>query len=404
MGDKPPIDTQIVKSEPQASAVQEPTALEQVSENLACLRPKEDALVTIFARGITDVLPAKFYEGASELKLTPEELVKLSQFADAPDDIITIRSDGQVYVEHIHYRRALTDLFGTEWAMLPGTAGGSPRDKYGNIERPIFYQRWTLVVRGKFVYESVGAATYFESESNWSDKSDTTETAVAIAIRRCCAKSSLGIYSNLWDRRFITSWKKRCAVQVWATQKNQRVRWWRRIDDDPFEGEIGPVVKEQPKFDKISPKGQAQEPKGSVGPEESRDSSIPGVVTGAGSDRRESGPQVPAPLSQDPEKPPKVTPQPMTTEPATPAASQPQGVEMVNEGNFRVFIMDSRRRKLVEGENTLQAIGWICQTLNKPAPTPKVGEKQMVTLRDLFKTLTRQEFNDVLLPKLREKG
>ena len=108
-----PPETAIVK--------QEPGPLEQVAENLAHLKPKEDPLVTVSAKSLADVLPLKFYEGASEMKLNADELAKLAEVTDATDDIVDIRPDGLIYVQHIHYRRALTALFGTEWALLPGS-------------------------------------------------------------------------------------------------------------------------------------------------------------------------------------------------------------------------------------------------------------------------------------------
>ena len=396
--EREPIDTQIVGSQ-RPIETESLAPLEQVAQNLANIRPKEDPLVTVSAKFLRDVLPLKFYEGASEMKLNADELSKLAEFTDATDDIVDIRPDGLIYVQHIHYRRALTALFGTEWALLPGSAVEAEKGKM------TVYQRWVLVVRGKFIGEAVGAAVYYEDDK-WSDKSFATEGAVSEAVRRICAKSALGIFSNVWDRKFARDWKHRCAVQVWAPSKAERKKLWRRIDDDPFEGEIGPVVKEPPRAGKESDaKSQASRAaKVSVHDDESTGSRSDNSGTSVGS----VAPQLPLDVSRK-QSPPekiedsKIKPEPITTEPATPGAAQAPAVEMVNEGNFRLFIMEARRKKLVDGDFALPAVALICETVSyKAAPQPKPGEKQIEVLRRVFFALSRQEFNDKVMPKVRQ--
>lgn len=384
--DQPP-ETAIVPAEPQAPDPQAPAPLaplQQVAQNVAMLKPKEDPLVTVSAKSLADVLPLKFYEGASELKLTDEELDSLREYADADDDIVDIRPDGLIYVQHIHYRRALTALFGTEWALLPGSGLASPPLKM------TVYQRWVLIVRGKFIGEAVGAATYFEDDK-WSDKSFATEGAVSEAVRRICAKSALGIFSNVWDRKFARDWKRRNAIQVWAPSKGERKKLWRRKDDDPFEGEIGPVQKELAGKESHVPKSEPS----IAGPDSGKE--------GLGVDPQLPQTQVPNGATKETGAPPRVSPKPMTTEPATPEAAAAPTAEMVTDGNFRLFILECRRKKLVEGDSAAGAIQLICDAIPGASIKPKAGAKQIEVLRALFFERTRKEFNEALLPALKAK-
>ena len=64
-----------------------------------------------------------------------------------------------------------------------------------------------------------------------TNKSDAAEGAQSEALRRICAKSALGIRSNVWDRRFAREWRRKFAIQVWdeerdvATGKAMAARW-----------------------------------------------------------------------------------------------------------------------------------------------------------------------------------
>ena len=94
----------------------------------------------------------------------------------------------------------------------------------------------------------------------------------------------------------------------------------------------------------------------------------------------------------------------MTSEPATAAAAVPQGEPMVTEGNWNLFQRSARLRKLIVGDDATQAIALICTAVNIPLEAPKLGQKQTEVLRDLFKARTAKEFNEAILPKLRERG
>lgn len=395
-------DAAIVKQESAPPATVSP--LDQVAAGLSTLKLKDDPLLAISSKSLGDVLPLKFYEGASGLELSEAERSTLMRLQDTPDDDVEIRPDGLVYAEHIHARRALTELFGASWALLPGSAITPEKDG----DRVTIFQRWVLVVRGKYVGEAIGAGAFYANNAKMN-KSDAAESAQSEALRRICAKSALGIGSNVWDRRFAREWRREHAIQVWVTRNNQREKQWRRKDDDPFETEIGPVAKdtEKGKLDAKADKSRSgnTSQSGKTDGQESgkaplHSANVHSEGISGGPERR--GNEVPDDTRTDP--PPKVQAQPMTSEPATPAAATAPTEKMADEGNFRLFMLNARRAKLVAGEDSTQAIAFICEAIGCAAPTPNSGESGLGILRRLFMGLTFRQFNDVLMPKLREKG
>ncbi len=404
MSDEKLVDAAIVK---QDSA---PSPLDQVASNLATLKPKDDPLLAISSKSLGDVLPVVMYEGAGTLTLNEAELSTLKRLQDTADEDVEIRPDGLVYAEHIHARRALTELFGASWALLPGSAIAQEKDG----DKITIFQRWVLKVRGKYVGEAIGAGTYYTNNAK-TNKSDAAEGAQSEALRRICAKSALGIGSNVWDRRFAREWRRKFAVQVWTKKGTYPPeKQWRRADDDPFETEVGLVAKDAPKpapekelKHESERRGNRSAEKGS--PAADRESPEPEAPSSAVGCEQEGVPDTRSERNDagDPagaSTPPKVHAQPMTSEPATPAAAVPQGEPMVTEGNWNLFQRSARLRKLIVGDDATQAIALICTAVNIPLEAPKPGQKQTEVLRDLFKARTAKEFNEAILPKLRERG
>ncbi len=195
----------------------------------------QSSVPTVAARLVGDVLPQTFYAGASQLAVSDEEAKSLRAFRVAPDDELEIRpDDGAVYAPHSWYERALTDVFGYgQWAIVPGSPVST--DPEGWV-----YQRWVLVVRGCYIAETIGQARYVPNNAR-SNKALAVESARSDAIPRLCAKGSLAVGANPWNRRLTEKWRRENAVKVKVRDYSGRIKsFWRRNDADPLDGEIAP--------------------------------------------------------------------------------------------------------------------------------------------------------------------
>lgn len=411
-------DHQTLPPEQPQAEVPKPDALAKVAENLSALKPKQDALLVISGENLGSVLPAKFYEGASALKLTDEEKAILLTVQDATDDEIEIRPDGLIYVEHITVRRALSKVFGAEWALLPG----SPivQDK---MEKGILVcQRWVLVVRGCYVGEAIGAGSFYDNNIK-QNKTDAAEAAGSEAIRRICAKTALGICSNVFQKSTARRWRREFAIEVWVKNSYGTVKQWRRKDADKFEGEINPVEQPQaPEKQPDKPRREAPKP-APVSMEEGpapewNDAEVVDALPPNTPEPPAPAPPPPAPernvFATNPDKryvgcavcgksakdaihiPGQIreaTAAPPAPNPAAPTPP-PTGEPMVTQGNWQLFIMECRKRGLVKGEVAEGAIAFLSNAGVKLVNG--TGKKQAEVLYAMFKTLTAAKFNDVI--------
>jgi hypothetical protein len=400
-----PEETEVIPSQ----EIQEKSGLAKVSDKIAALT--EDSALTVAAKTLADVLPARFYEGASTLRLSDAEKDMLAELENAPDDDLDVRPDGLVYAQHIFYRRALNRLFGPgAWALVPGSAIQQEKDG----EKVHVFQRWVLVVRGCYVGESIGSAMYFASNAK-QDKSDAAESAASNALTRIVAKI-LGIGSNPWNRRQSAAWRRKYAKQVWVKTPRGNEKWWRRIDSEPFENEIGdvPTSGGQSGAREAAARPVAGEnqddPKASRPPASAQKTEVAATVSKTAAARPGGANVTPTPAPPAP-----VSPEPgggtQATEPAAKSAPPPvaPGEPMVTEGQFRWFMAHARQAKLIEADPQTKtesggpALFFVCEALGQLPPEDLHGKTAMEALRAVILGLTLKEFNAKLVPKLREK-
>jgi len=406
--------------------------LAKVKENIQSLPKKLDVL-TVAAERLGDVLPVQFYSGNSELVVTGEERETLSHYREVQDEDIEIRPEGLIYAEHMYYRNALTEAFGPGgWALLPGS--GIQIEKDGN--RTLIFQRWVLRVHGAFVGEAIGSGSYWSNNAG-QDKGDAAESAQSNALTRICAKSSLGIGTNPWNRRFQREWKKKYAVQVSAKVYNSHNKTWevkklwrRSIESggEPFPHEIelltkpvtGPAAAKVPLQDHSRANNQPGPT--SVGP-------LTGALEQKPLDRVEASGSLIAPSSREavtPEQPIAApAPAPQTPRPrgrppkaasaipqADAPAAQAKPVAVDSSGKcgqpeFVYFMARCRKTKLVEyssatqSDDSTKAYQWLCEHLGV---RPEDGRGTTVTerMRNLLFTQTREMWNKSIVPSLRE--
>lgn len=350
---------------PVLPAANVPSSLEAVSKNIQQLAPRQEAVERLTVEKPGFVLHSSSYAGASELVLSDAERQALAEMEDADDDQVEIRPEGQPYVEHTHYRRALNKIFGPgEWALVPTTDPQAEAD--GN--RIVVFQGWRLIVRGKFVGAAVGSGSFWKNNAA-QDKSDALEAAQSNALARIVSKS-LGIYGNPWLKSFRNKWIREYAVQVFVRRGNETKKMWRRRDAEPFEGETGevnPMVASHAEpTPRMTPRAETQK-------ETMKQSPAPPIKTDQqASQRRTATAPVTAPA-----------PKPEPTMPKTPSA------RMVNDANYAAFIAQMRRGKKVVGEDATKATAWLAEICD--VQVPEFPGKPEV-LKGLFMKLTYDEF------------
>ncbi|WFD07545.1 hypothetical protein MVES1_002912 [Malassezia vespertilionis] len=170
------------------------------------------------------------FEGIGRHPFAPEIAQVLNQALVKED--VEIKPDGLLYLPEIKYRRILNYAFG------PGGWGLVPRGEL-EVTQNMVSRDWALVCLGRFVSTARGEQEYFKP----SGVPTATEGAKSNALMRCC--KDLGIASELWDPRFIRSFKTKNCIEVWvAGTDGKKRKLWRRRDDAPFEypyKESGPV-------------------------------------------------------------------------------------------------------------------------------------------------------------------
>lgn len=162
---------------------------------------------------------------------------------------VDILPSGECYMSQVFVRRRLNSAFSPMgWALRPLTM------ETPNTEINQMYQRFALVANGRVVAVAVGSAKYYPKSRDGKranarmDYADVAESIKSNALTRCC--KDLGIGSELWDRRWATEWRNKYAVHVWVAERDRDDRsgtkmiskdYWRRVDSEPFRGEIEPV-------------------------------------------------------------------------------------------------------------------------------------------------------------------
>ncbi|ODV92418.1 hypothetical protein CANCADRAFT_56084 [Tortispora caseinolytica NRRL Y-17796] len=135
-----------------------------------------------------------------------------------PEDV-EIKPDGILYLPEIKYRRILNRAFG------PGGWGLAPRSQTIVTETTVT-REYALICHGRLVSVARGEQDYF----NPKGIPTAAEGCKSNALMRCC--KDLGVASELWDPRFIRSFKsKYCAqefVEHMATKRKAKL--WRRKD------------------------------------------------------------------------------------------------------------------------------------------------------------------------------
>jgi hypothetical protein len=195
------------------------------SENKALIPQEKDA-GAIALRPPSSQLPAlperDPYQGIAA-KAFPAKAQEILQGTIDPADV-EIRPDGIVYLPEIMYRRVLNRAFGAGgWALMP-------REKL-TMQDGIMYQRWQLMVDGRYASEAVGEQEYFANNQNMTFAS-AAEATKSNAMMRCC--KDLGISSELWTPSYIENWKKQYAIKVFRQKAVKMPYQWRRKDREPF--------------------------------------------------------------------------------------------------------------------------------------------------------------------------
>lgn len=161
------------------------------------------------------------FHGLSTTPFSPEVARVLMTPLDAED--IEIKPDGILYLPEIKYRRILNLAFG------PGGWGLAPRGELAVGEK-VVSREYALVVQGRFVGQARGECPYFGGEDGVATAGEGSKSN---AMMRCC--KDLGVASELWDPRFIRTFKQQHGREVWVehvvTKKRRQI--WLRKDTPP---------------------------------------------------------------------------------------------------------------------------------------------------------------------------
>jgi hypothetical protein len=307
---------------------------------------------TLSAPNVGSVLPIQFYDGAAELFLDDSQIEMLRSFHDCPEEEIDVRPDGDglIYVRHGWYERRLTEIFGPgAWAMVPATNVQIDRET-GKI-----YVAWVLRARGSdgrtcFIGQAIGWALWQENNPR-TNKADMFEITRSDAIVKICAKSSLMIGSNLWDRRFARAWVKKNCIRVRVRTHKGIEDWWRRTDEEPFTDEI----REQ---------------------------------------KREPEPPAPTPPPTADKKPP-VNHHATEIEPEIPEKEKPVATTKISDSQIRLFFAKARQKKIIVGADSSAATALVGSTLDR-LPENVSGKTPDEILVMLLRSCSPLEFRKVL--------
>ncbi|ODQ68044.1 Mgm101p-domain-containing protein [Nadsonia fulvescens var. elongata DSM 6958] len=168
---------------------------------------------------LSDVDWSTSYSGMGSQPFSREIADILSSSIDSND--IEITPDGLLFLPEIKYRRVLNKAFG------PGGWALAPRDRMAINVRTVT-REFGLICHGRLVSVARGEQDFFD-ESNIPT---AAEGCKSNAMMRCC--KDLGIASELWDPRFIRTFKKKYCIQEWGEHvvNKKKKQLWRRKDDE----------------------------------------------------------------------------------------------------------------------------------------------------------------------------
>lgn len=144
---------------------------------------------------------------------------------EIPINDIEITPDGLLYLPEIKYRRILSKAFGAgAWGLAPRSETLVQKSGLGGL----LTREYALVVNGRLVSIARGEQTFFQEKGIPT----AVEGCKSNALMRCC--KDLGIASELWDPRFIKTFKKKYCEDVFVeyipTKKKKKI--WKRKDED----------------------------------------------------------------------------------------------------------------------------------------------------------------------------
>jgi hypothetical protein len=144
-----------------------------------------------------------FIQQAGTLKLTENQLKILLEEVD-PDEV-EIRPDGIVYISSANWENKLNRIPGIagKWRLIPMTP--SP-----TIQNDCVLWTHYLIIDNAYVSHSVGSCEYRAGNPNMN-YGDAVEGCIGNALMRCLKR--MGMNRELWDKRFIESWKAKYAEQ-----------------------------------------------------------------------------------------------------------------------------------------------------------------------------------------------
>ena len=143
-----------------------------------------------------------------------------------PDDDIEITPDGLLYLPEIKYRRILNRAFGAgAWGMAPRSETLISKGKYAG---GLLTREYGLVVHGRLVSVARGEQQFFAENG----VPTATVGCKSNALMRCC--KDLGIASELWDPRFIKTFKKSKCEHIFVEHipSHKKKMIWKRKDTD----------------------------------------------------------------------------------------------------------------------------------------------------------------------------
>lgn len=148
------------------------------------------------------------YENISAKPLTDEQRDKI--LAVPPLEWLKQRPDGMVYVDGVHYRDTLDDIFGVAgWALRPTHSHLEPGDMKGKPIVRVFVQG-QLWAEGRFISESVGEDIYYLN-NNADSYATAWEKAKSNLLVRCCKE--LGLFRKMWDKDWVNENKRFIGTQ-----------------------------------------------------------------------------------------------------------------------------------------------------------------------------------------------
>ncbi len=125
---------------------------------------------------------------------------------------VEIKPDGVCYLPEIRYRKTLLRAFGPGgWCLVPR----GPHTQNANV----LSREYALICHGRYVSQARGSTTI----ASFSNAALASEAVRSNALMRCC--KDLGIASELWDGKFIESWKEKYAQKRTVTDSNGRTKY-----------------------------------------------------------------------------------------------------------------------------------------------------------------------------------